>query len=95
LLSWPIKLRENLSIEPSISAYNVFNFANFHSLTGGLNNSGFASLVPPPGGGSANGTASSHNGSTADLNSVRIGTGSGVFAVGGSRQVEFGLRFNF
>jgi len=88
VLSWPIKIRENLSIEPSISAFNVFNFANFGRLTGGLGG----------GGGSVNGTANSHKSTDqnfADLNSVRIGTGSGVFAVGASRQVEFGLRFNF
>lgn len=89
VLSWPIKVRESLTIEPSISAFNVFNMANFSRLggTGGLIGSGSP--------GSANGTADSHNGSVPDLNSVRIGTGSGVFAVGAPRQVEFGLRFTF
>jgi hypothetical protein len=89
VLSWPIKLRENLSIEPSISAFNVFNVANFGRL-GGL-------LSGAPG--SANGTFSSRTAPVTglfpngrpDLNSVRIGTGSGVFAVGAPRQVEFGL----
>jgi hypothetical protein len=95
VLSWPIKLRENLSIEPSIGAFNVFNFANFNRLTGGLNNSGFAGQAPPGSSGSVNGTTTTHTATTGDLNSVRIGTGSGVFAVGGSRQVEFGLRLNF
>jgi hypothetical protein len=95
VLSWPIKVRENLSIEPSISAFNVFNFSNFNRLTGGLNNAGFAGQAPPGSSGSVNGTTSTHTAATGDLNSVRIGTGSGVFAVGGSRQVEFGLRINF
>ena len=88
VLSWPIKFRERFTIEPSISAFNVFNFANFGRLSGGLSG----------GGGSVNGTASSHTSTDpnfADLNAVRIGTGSGVFAVGASRQVEFGLKVSF
>ncbi len=91
VLSWPIKFAEGrYTLEPSISAYNVFNFANFGRLTGFLD-SGVGA------GGSVTGTANSHtnpNG-VADLNNVRTGTGSGVFAVGASRQVEFGLRLTF
>jgi hypothetical protein len=93
VLSWPIKVGERFTIEPSISAFNVFNFANFGRLTGGLAgpdpNTGFGS------GGSVSGTLNSHTLAQGDLNSVRIGTGSGVFAVGASRQVEFGLKFTF
>jgi hypothetical protein len=84
VLSWPIKLGERFSIEPSISAFNVFNMGNFARLTGLLSGAS----------GTANGTTNSHA-NFADLNSVRIGTGSGVFAVGAPRQVEFGLRINF
>jgi hypothetical protein len=91
VLSWPIKIRENLSIEPSISAFNVFNLANFGRLDGHLNNqvTPFASGVT--------GTAGQVNGTTAGLprESVRIGTGSGIFSQGAPRQVEFGLRLNF
>jgi len=93
VLSWPIKIRERFTIEPSISAFNVFNFANFGRLTGGIN-----SAANGGAGGSVDGTANSHTGTNptfADLNSVRIGTGSGVFAVGASRQVEFGLKISF
>jgi len=96
VLSWPIRIKERFTLEPSISAFNVFNFANFGRLTGFLNtpdpNTGFGA------GGSVTGTLSSHKGNNptiADLNSVRTGTGSGVFAVGASRQVEFGLRLTF
>ena len=39
-----------------------------------------------------NGTASGVNDAT---NTVRIGRGSGVFAVGAPREAEFGLRFDF
>jgi hypothetical protein len=85
VLSWPIKIKESFTIEPSISAFNVFNFGNFSRLSGLLSGAS----------GSANGTFSTRNGSNPDLNSVRVGTGSGVFAVGAPRQVEFGLRVTF
>jgi hypothetical protein len=90
VLSWPFKFKERFTIEPSIGAFNVFNFANFGRLTGGLT-TGSGS------GGSVTGTVNSHTGNAnfADLNSVRTGTGSGVFAVGASRQVEFGLKLTF
>jgi hypothetical protein len=92
VLSWPIKIRERFTVEPSISAFNIFNFANFGRLTGGIN-----SAANGGAGGSVVGTANSHTGAggVTDLNSVRIGTGSGVFAVGASRQVEFGLKVSF
>ena len=93
VLSWPIRIKERFTLEPSISAFNVFNFANFGRLTGFLNTpdptTGFGA------GGSVTGTLNSHktnDPNIADLNSVRTGTGSGVFAVGASRQMEFGLR---
>jgi len=89
VLSWPIRFKERFTIEPSISAFNVFNFANFGRLTGFLN-----SVDNGAAGGSVTGTANSHTGVN-DLNSVRTGTGSGVFAVGASRQVEFGLKLTF
>ena len=90
VLSWPIRLKESLTIEPSISAFNVFNMANFSRLGG----SGQLLSGAP---GSVNGTENSHTapGGIGDLNAVRIGTGSGVFAVGAPRQVEFGLRITF
>ncbi len=88
VLSWPIKFKERFTIEPSISAFNVFNFANFGLLTGGLTTGEGA-------GGSVTGTLNSHTLPSGDLNSVRTGTGSGVFAVGASRQVEFGLKLTF
>jgi len=95
VLSWPIKVRERFTVEPSISAFNVFNFANFAALTGGLTTPGANGAGA---GGSVSGTVNSHtstNSTFADLNAVRIGTGSGVFAVGASRQVEFGLKISF
>jgi hypothetical protein len=91
VLAWPIKLTERFSLEPSIAAYNVFNLVNFGRLDGHLNNqvTPFAPGTIGPAG-NVNGTA---GGSSRD--SVRTGTGSGVFSSGAPRQLEFGLRLNF
>jgi hypothetical protein len=91
VLSWPIRIREGMTIEPSISAFNVFNLANFGRLNGLLNNQ-----VTPfaPG---TTGPAGNVNGTSTGLprESVRTGTGSGIFSQGAPRQVEFGLRLYF
>ena len=81
IVSWPFKVRERLTISPSISFFNVFNFVNFGPLAG-----------LSGGDGAINGTTSGTNTGT---NTVRIGRGSGVFAVGAPREAEFGLRFDF
>jgi len=92
VISWPVKLRENLTIEPSIGAFNVFNFANWdipHALMSNQTTGPFA-----PGfygsAGTVTGTSPGQNRS-----SLAVGTGSGVFSNGAPRQVEFGLKINF
>jgi hypothetical protein len=90
-LAWPIKLTERFNIEPSVSAFNVFNLANFGSELGFFPYSQTPFPVGATGNaGSVNGTAS---GPTRE--SLRTGTGSGVFSLGAPRQLEFGLRLNF
>ncbi len=81
VLSWPFKIREGISILPSISFFNVFNFVNYGTLGG---------LLGGPG--AINGTPAGVNDAT---NTIRIGRGSGVFAVGAPREAEFGLRIDF
>jgi hypothetical protein len=75
-------LHERLTIMPSVSFYNLFNFSNFDSpldiLAGGLS-----------------GGAGSISGTTAAQRTDRIGTGTGVFALGSPRAIEWGLKFNF
>jgi hypothetical protein len=85
-LTWvgKVNVKEHeLSIQPSVSAFNLFNFANFNIpgnvLSGILTGSA----------GSVNGT----NYSAA--NSVRVGVGTGVFALGSPRTLEFGLKLVF
>jgi len=99
-LSWPIHLRESVSLEPSVGFYNLFNFANFnapgHTLGGDF---GEIATCPfgTPGGcggtpGGANGTPLSDRLTT---NSLRSGTGTGANTTGAPRQIAFGLRLTF
>lgn len=106
-LSWPIKMGEKLTIEPSIGAFNVLNFANFDIPTALMANAqvpyqpNVTCVVPgapnPNGLPSCYGSAGSVTGTTVGQyrESLRTGTGSGVFANGAPRQVEFGLRISF
>jgi len=91
VLSWPIKITERFNVEPSVSAYNAFNLANFNRLEGFLDN------PPTPYAPGTTGPAGNVNGTTRGFleNSVRTGTGSGVFSLGAPRQLEFGLKLNF
>lgn len=81
IFSWPVKIRERITISPSISFFNLFNFKNFGQLS---------TLYGGPG--TINGTPSGVNDAT---NTYRTGRGSGVFAVGAPREGEFGLRIDF
>jgi len=94
VLSWPVKVRENLSIEPSIGAFNVFNFHNFDIPTAFMTDQ---TTGPFPAGtyGSAGSVTGTGAGSLNSRESLRVGTGSGVFSNGAPRQVEFGLKVNF
>jgi hypothetical protein len=82
-LNWNYKFRERFEIQPGVSFFNIMNFANFdgpgNPLSGVLN----GSL------GSVNGT------SGGQPSSNRLGLGSGVFALGSPRVLEFSLKFNF
>jgi len=74
---------ERFSVEPSMSIYNLFNFANFN-------------LLPEVMTGLLNGSTQSLNGTTAsNQGSLRVGNGTGVYSLGSPRQLEFGLRLTF
>jgi hypothetical protein len=82
-LSWLHKFGERFEVEPKVSFFNVFNFANFD-------------LPPNVIGGLLNGSAGSINGTTqADRITNRVGLGTGVFALGAPRAIEFGIRLAF
>jgi hypothetical protein len=82
-LNWIYKIKERVEIQPGISLFNLMNFANFD----GPNNPLSGALSGTPG--SVNGTA----GRQPDSN--RLGLGSGVFALGSPRVIEFSLKMSF
>jgi len=82
-LSRPLKVGDRFVLEPSVSAFNILNFANFDGPGNRLL-------------GVLNGTVGTVNGtSKAERATNRIGLGSGVFSLGAPRQIQFGLKLNF
>ena len=91
-LAWPLKIREGLTIEPRVSVFNVFNFANFDA----PNNLLVGILGGQPG--QVNGTSRQGtvlNGVQTGRAANRTGAGSGIFTLGAPRQMEFGLKVIF
>ena len=99
-LSWEHTCHERVAFEPSISVFNLFNFANF-DLPGNTQNgvlnfgagslSSFATAFEPQntvGGSSAN----IHN---PFARTNRASLGSGMYALGAPRAVEWGLKISF
>lgn len=87
--AWPIKVRERITLEPSVNVFNIFNFANSY-LSGNLPS---ASLLP---GGTGYLAPNAVGGVTgAGLTPYRANFQSGTYALGAPRQFEFGLRVEF
>jgi hypothetical protein len=81
--SWSRTIHERLVFQPSVGFYNLFNFANFDLPGASLN-------------GLLTGAAGQVNGTNrAGHNVDRVGVGTGVYALGAPRQIEFGLRLTF
>jgi hypothetical protein len=80
-LAWTYKPLESVTIEPSVSVFNVLNLANFDGSNQHL--SGILDGLS----GSVNGFGG-HSGD-------RLGLGTGVFALGAPRAIEFGLKVTF
>jgi len=96
VLGRPLKiarLGEKFSFDPTVSFFNLFNFANYNAtgdtlITGNLN----AAVQS----GSANGTDGSISSNDPyNRDAMRAGNGSGVFGQGTSRVIEYGLKINF
>ena len=90
-LYWPFNYRDRVTIEPSASVFNVFNFWNAY-LPGNLPNPSLIPgqnglLAPTAVGGIASGSPS--------LTPYRANFQSGTFAMGTPRMFEFGLRISF
>lgn len=83
-LAWKYSFKERVSIEPSINVFNLFNFSNFN-----LPGTNLMSGLLSGGAGSINGTGK------ADREAFRAGNGSGTYALGAARQIEWGLKVTF
>jgi hypothetical protein len=81
-LGWQGKIKERVTIAPSVGFYNLFNFSNF-DLPGNI-------LT-----GSLSGAPGSINGTDKTTRNDRVGVGTGVFALGSPRVIEFGLKITF
>ena len=83
--SWIYKIHDRIEIEPQVSFYNLFNFSNFNAPNNALS-------------GILDGTVGSLNGTQNTIANTlpnRIGPGSGVFASGAPRQIEFSMKVSF
>jgi hypothetical protein len=94
------KLGESFSLDPTVSFFNLFNFANFNTnydnlITGGLVSTSTVLGSSTAQALSATGTNSSVSDDPFSRNSLRSGNGSGVFGQGTSRVIEYGLKINF
>jgi hypothetical protein len=82
-LNWKYKFKDRVEVAPGVSFFNVMNFANFDSPTSLLS-------------GTLSGGVGTLNGTPGEQpNANRIGTGSGVFALGSPRVIEFSLKASF
>ncbi len=85
-LGWsikPVHAWERFRVEPQVAFFNLFNHRNYNSPTSLLS-------------GILDGAAGSINGTTAGQRAPNeIGLGSGVFALGAPRSLEFGVKVNF
>jgi hypothetical protein len=90
-LAWNYKIAERVSIQPSVTVFNAFNFANFDgpfNLPSGV-------LLGQPGF-SINALTSQSTCPAATCRSGdRVAPGSGTFSLGAPRQLEFGLKITF
>jgi hypothetical protein len=86
-LSWHYAISERWIFEPSVGVFNVLNFANFNLPPGTMN--GWVDL--PQGSGSISTTPRN----SAAAAPFRVGVGTGVYALGAPRVIEWGLKFKF
>ncbi len=93
-LAWPFQIGERVKLEPNVSLFNVFNFANF----GGAGNQLSGVLNGAPGSSLNNASSAGFCGSSTTFCTSRLDRilpGSGTYANGAPRQMEFGVRITF
>jgi Carboxypeptidase regulatory-like domain len=84
--SYPRKIGENFTIEPSISIFNAFNMANYDLPANTIS----GNLAP-----AGSGPGGSVNSVTSATRTTRVGPGSGVFDLGAPRVIELGMKITF
>jgi len=93
-LSWPLPIGDRVKLEPNVSAFNLFNWANF----GGAGNQLSGVLNGAPGSSLNNSSSTGYCGSSGTFCTSRLDRvlqGSGTYADGAPRQLEFGVRVTF
>jgi len=93
-LVWPFHVGERVQFEPNVSFFNVFNFANF----GGAGNQLSGVLNGAPGSSLNNASSAGFCGNSTTFCTSRQDralAGSGTYANGAPRQMEFGVRITF
>jgi len=93
-LTWPFQIGERVKLEPNFSLFNAFNFANF----GGAGNQLSGVLNGAPGSSLNNASSAGFCGSSTTFCTSRLDRvlpGSGTYANGSPRQMEFGVRITF
>ena len=90
-ITYVCHIRESITVEPSLTIYNVTNSQNFDQgnvLLSGILQAAVATGAPPPPSGSANST-------TYGQRTTHVTLGSGVYGLGGPRVLEWGMKFTF
>ncbi|MGB8918988.1 MAG: TonB-dependent receptor [Candidatus Sulfotelmatobacter sp.] len=91
-LNWVYKFKERFQVQPGVSFFNVMNFSNFD----GPGNPLSGALLPLPVGGVPSNVPGALNSTSGEQpSSNRLGLGSGVFALGSPRALEFSLKLSF
>ena len=93
-LGRPFQVGERVEVEPNVAIFNVFNWANF----GGAGNQLSGVLNGAPGSSLNNESSAGYCGNSTSFCSSRLDRvlpGSGTYANGAPRQVEFGVRIRF
>jgi hypothetical protein len=90
-IGWTYKIKERVTIEPSVGIFNIFNFANF-DLPGNTQGStlSFASEGATQTAGTVGGTTSA-----LDSRTNRASLQSGTNALGAARSIEWGMKISF
>jgi len=93
-LSRPFQIGERVKLEPNLSVFNLFNWANF----GGAGNQLSGVMNGAPGSSLNNSSAAGFCGASTTFCTSRLDrvlAGSGTYANGAPRQIELGVRITF